>query len=279
VITIVLENLARFIVPGPGSPGPEIAKRVSFVLEVIVPANTPVTWGEAITHVLGFLVILLVGWLIARLLYSIVVGLLHRLNFNRLAERSGFSRFVEETGLTTDPSHVIGSLVYWFVLLLTLIVAFDSLGLPAVSAVLNDVLLWLPHLLVALVILMLAGLVANFVFGVVRGSAMEAGSANPDLLASLARAAVWVFAVLIALDELGIATTIVTSVVFGMVFAVALALGLAFGLGGRDVAAQIVQSWYRPDHRIQSPSSEPPPTGPGRGIPYRGGPEEPRRAA
>jgi hypothetical protein len=105
-------------------------------------------------------------------------------------------------------------------------------------------LMWLPNLVVALVVLVIAGLAANALAGLVRGTAAESGLGNPDLLASIARIAVWAFAIVVAVNQIGIATALVNTLFMATVGAVALALGLSFGLGGRETAAQIVRGWY-----------------------------------
>ena len=94
-------------------------------------------------------------------------------------------------------------------------------------------------------ILVIAGLAANALGNVVRGATAEAGLGNPDLLAGLARVAVWGFGIIIAVNQIGVAATLVNTLFMGLVGALALALGLAFGLGGRDTAAEIVRTWYR----------------------------------
>jgi hypothetical protein len=149
-------------------------------------------------------------------------------------------------GVHQDASGVIASVVKWFVRLMTLVVAFDTLGLPAVSGVLQQLLLWLPNLIVALVALVIGGLAANALSRLVRGSAAEAGLPNPDVLAAATRIAVWAFAVVVAVSQLGIATTLINTLLVGVVGAVALAVGLAFGLGGRDRAAQLLARIDRP---------------------------------
>jgi hypothetical protein len=113
-----------------------------------------------------------------------------------------------------------------------------------VSQVLQQVLLWLPNLVVALVVLVIAGLVANALAGLVRGATAESGLGNPELLATIARVAVWGFGIVIAVNQIGIATTIVNTLFMATVGAVAVAFALAFGLGGRETAAQIVRGWY-----------------------------------
>jgi hypothetical protein len=199
----------------------------------------------AIPRIIGFLVILVIGWFISGLLASAVAALLRAVKFNVLAQRSGFHGFVQNMGLRTDPSGLLADIAKWFVRLIVLVVAFDALGLPAVSAVLQQFLLWIPNLVVAVVVLVIAGLAANALGNLVRGSTAQAGLGNPDLLATIARVAVWGFGIVIAVNQIGVAQTLVNTLFMGFVGALALAIGLAFGLGGRETAAQIVQNWYR----------------------------------
>ena len=221
----------------------------------------PVTdWGEAvmtsaaaalamflsaIPRVIAFAVIVIIGWIVASLIAKAAAALLRAVHFNDLATRSGFGGFVRSMGVHTDSSGFIAMVAKWFVRLITLVVAFDALGLPAVSQVLQQLLLWLPNLVVALVVLVITGLAANALQGLVRGATTEADLGNPNLLANATRLLVWAFGIVVAVNQLGIATTLVNSLFMGTVGAVALALGLAFGLGGRETAGQIVASWYR----------------------------------
>src|SRR5207248_217379 len=144
----------------------------------------------AIPKIIGFLVILLIGWMVAGALAGIVAKLLRTVRFNELAQRSGFSGFVQNMGVHTDASGVIATAVRWFIRLIVLVVAFDALGLPAVSQVLQQLLLWITNLIVALMVLVLAGLLANAAFSLVRGATAQAGFGNAELLANIARFAV-----------------------------------------------------------------------------------------
>src|SRR5688572_1709946 len=217
-------------------------------------------WGEALTaslatalglflgaipRVIGFLVILIIGWIISGLLAAGVAALLRAVRFNVLAQNAGIQGFINNMGLRTDPSGLLANIVKWFVRLIVLVVAFDALGLPAVSQVLQQFLLWIPNLVVAVVILVIAGLAANALGNLIRGATAQAGLSNPDLLATIARVAVWGFGIVVAVNQIGIAQTLVNTLFMGFIGALALAAGLAFGLGGRDTAAQIVQGWYR----------------------------------
>jgi hypothetical protein len=112
-----------------------------------------------------------------------------------------------------------------------------------VSEVLRQVLLWLPNVVVAVVILVVAGLAANALGKLVRGAAAESGLRNADLLGRVATTLVMGFGVIVAISQLGIATVFVNALFLALVGAVALAVGLAFGLGARDTAAQIIRDW------------------------------------
>lgn len=222
--------------------------------------NSPVNdWGAAvmsstaaalalllsgIPKVIGFLIILIIGWLVASALAALVTAVLRAVRFNDLAQRSGLTGFVRQMGIQRDAASFIADIAKWFVRLIVLVAAFDALGLPAVSSVLQQLLMWLPNLVVALVVLVLGGLVANALHGLVRGATAESGLGNPDLLANIARIAVWAFAIVIAVNQIGIATELVNTLFMATVGALALALGLSFGLGGRETAAQIVRGWY-----------------------------------
>lgn len=200
---------------------------------------------SAIPRVLAALVILVIGWIVAAWIAKGIAALLRSVRFNELSERSGFSGFVQNMGVKTDAAGFLALLVKWFVRLIVLVVAFDALGLPAVSDVLRQLLLWLPNLVVALVVLVIGGLAANALSSLIRGATAKAGFTNPQLLEKVAYVAVWAFAVVVAVNQLGIAQTLVNTLFMALVGSAALAMGLAFGLGGRDTAGEIVRGWYR----------------------------------
>jgi hypothetical protein len=199
----------------------------------------------AIPKILGFIIILVIGWFVASLIASAIAGILRNIRFNDFARRSGLADFVDKMGVQTDPAGVMAAIAKWFVRLITLIVAFDALGLPAVSQVLHQLLLWLPNLVVALVVLVIAGLAANALYNLVRGATAKAGFSSPNFVANIAYVAVWVFGIVVAVNQIGVAETLVNTLFMGFVGALALALGLSFGLGSRDTAAEIVRAWYQ----------------------------------
>lgn len=198
----------------------------------------------ALPRVLAFLLILVIGWFLASLLAKGVALLLRNVKFNELADRAGFTGFVNKMGMNTDAAGFVASTAKWFVRLIALVVAFDALGLPGVSGFLQEVLRWMPNLVVAIVVLVIGGLAAKALSNLVRGATAQAGLGNPNLLASIASIAVWSFAIIVAVNQLGIGTEVVNTLFMATVGAFALAVGLAFGLGGRETAGRMLNDWY-----------------------------------
>lgn len=197
-----------------------------------------------VPRIIGFLIIILVGWIIAGILAKLVATILRTIKFNEMTQRAHLASMVQSMGLKTDPSTLLAEIVKWFVRLIALVAAFDALGLPAVSSIVQQFLLFIPNLIVALIILVIAGLLANFVGDLVHNSAGRSGLGNPNMLATIARAAIWGFAIIAAVNQIGVASSLVNTLFTGFIGALTLAVGLAFGLGGRDTAAKIVDGWY-----------------------------------
>src|ERR1700716_1187071 len=204
-----------------------------------------VTFLSFIPAIIGAIIILVVGWIIGGFLGTIVTKVLERVGFERAATRTGVSGFMSRAGVRdARASRVIGELVKWFVRLLFLEAAAEAVHLTAVTQVINSIVLFIPNLIVALIVLMIGALIARFVGDLVRGSASEMGFSSPNLFASIARVAIMGFAVIVAVNQVGIAATLINTLFGGFVLALAIAIGLAFGLGGRETAAQMWQRWY-----------------------------------
>ena len=221
--------------------------------------QTVTSWGEAIflalsgalsdvvlfvPKLLGALVILLVGWLLAKAVEALVTRGLRAVRFDAVAQRAEIDEFLDAAGVRMNPAAVVGKLAYWFLLLIFIGAAFNTFGLTQVNAVINQIIAYLPNVAVALVVLLVGALLATFAGNLVRGASGSARVGDPGLLAGLARAAVLGFAVLVALNQLQIGAAIVNTLFMALVGAIALAAALAFGLGGRDVAGRILEDWY-----------------------------------
>ena len=198
----------------------------------------------AIPRILGFIIVVAIGWFVSSLLARGVMSLLRAIRFDELMQRSGIGDFMNKMGTGTDSAGIIAGLVKWIVRVVVLLVAFDVLGLPAVSDVMRQLLLWLPNLVVAIFVLFIGGIAARALGNIVRGATAEGGFANPDTLSNVVRTTVWAFAIVIAINQLGIATNLITTLFTGFVAALAIALGISFGLGGRDLAARTLENWY-----------------------------------
>ena len=205
---------------------------------------------RGIVKLLVFFLIVFIGWFVSAIIARAVTAVLRRIKFNELADRLGLGGFIRKMGGQTDASQLTGDVIKWLIRVVVLVAAFAALGIPAFSVVLSQLLLWLPNLAVAIVVLIVGGLVANGLAELVRGATAESGFKNPDVLSNVARAAVWTFAIVIAVNQVGIASTLVNTLFMGFVGALALAAGLAFGIGGQKLAAELLEKWYRKGKQI-----------------------------
>ena len=206
-------------------------------------SNALSTLLAAIPLVIGALLIVAIGWIISSVVARIVKEVLERVGADRLFAEHGGEVYGTRSS-SFQPSTVAAEIVKWIIRFFFLIAAANVLGMPQVSLLLNEVLLWIPNLIVAAIILLVAPLLARFVRGAIEVGAGRMGFSNAALLGRIAEVAIVAFAVLVAVKQLGIAADFINILVVGFVAAVSLAFGLAFGLGGREVAAQVTQDWY-----------------------------------
>jgi uncharacterized oligopeptide transporter (OPT) family protein len=190
----------------------------------------------------GALVILFAGYLLARLLEKGTRLFLRRIRLNAMLERGGVMEAVERTGSHFDAARVVASLIFWFVMFVVILMAANALGLESLTNVFSELVSYIPSVIAAIVIILVGLVLGGFVSGLISASAGAIHGATA--LARIGRGGVIVLAVFMALQELGIATDIVTTA-FAILFgAVALAMALAFGLGARDLAGEITRDWY-----------------------------------
>lgn len=186
---------------------------------------------------LGALVLLVVGLVIAAGLGKIVEKLVDALRLDRLLEQLGLGKLLERADLRLNSGRFTGVLVQWFFIIVTLLAVSDILKLEAFSSFLQQVLLYVPNIIVAVLIMLVGVVMAAFLARLVRASVLAARLHAAHFLGALTKWSVLVFAFLAALSQLGIAGALVNTLIMGFVAMLALAGGLAFGLGGRDAAA------------------------------------------
>jgi hypothetical protein len=199
--------------------------------------------AEYVPALLGALVILFAGYLVAKLLEKGTDRFLARIGFNRWLERGGVMEAVQRTGWRRSPSRVFANVIFWFVMFAVILTAANALGLEALAEVFRELVSYVPSVIAAIVIVVVGIVLGEFTGGLIRASA-GAIPGGPTL-ARVGQGGVVVLAVFMALQQLGVATDIVTTA-FAILFgAVALALALAFGLGNRELAGEVTRAWYQ----------------------------------
>ncbi len=199
-----------------------------------------------IPQLIGAIVILIVGYIVAKALQAIVGKVLEGIGFDRWMERGGIKQFFDRADTQHTPHSILGKLVFWFVFIIAITMAADALGIPQVSAVLAQLIAYIPNIIAAILILILAALLANFLSSIVRGAT------GSGILASVARYAIIVYAVFAALTQLGVAVELTAPTFLIVLGAVALAAAIAFGIGGREVAREILEKAYSRTGEIRS---------------------------
>lgn len=202
--------------------------------------------SRVLPALLGALLILFVGYLIASGVKGAIVHMAKKLHIDEQIKSTGATEAVERSGYTLNMGEFIGTLVKWFIIAVFFVAALDVLNLNEVTEFLSEVVLgYLPRVIVATAILFGGVIVAQIVEQVIAASARIARFTSPQLLSKFAKYAVLGFAILAALNELQVATELVQMLFGGMVFALSLALGLSFGLGGKEAAARYIESQTR----------------------------------
>jgi Conserved TM helix len=195
-----------------------------------------------IPNLIGFLLILLVGWLIAKIVRTLVTKGLEALGLDKALNDSAAGEYVEKFSPGASPSRLIGAVAFWFIFLFVLTAAFSALKIPAVTAFMTEVLNYLPNVIAAVIIFVIAAAVAGAIGGVV--AKLLGDTPTGKVVASVVPALIMVIAVFMILNQLRIAPAIVSITYTALIGSVALGAALAFGLGGRDVAGRMLQDAY-----------------------------------
>jgi small-conductance mechanosensitive channel len=193
----------------------------------------------ALPALIGALLILVIGFIIAKVLQGIVTRVLQSMGFQGWMESGGIKQFFERSHTQQTPLSILGKLIFWLVFFIAITMAVDTLGISAISDVLAQFIAYIPQIIAAILILVLATLLANFVAGIVRGAT------GSKVLGSAAQYGIIVFAAFAALTQLGIAPELIAPTFLILLGAVALAAAIAFGIGGQGVARQIVEDGYQ----------------------------------
>ena len=197
---------------------------------------------EFIPNLVVAILIFVIGWLVGAGLGRIVAQLVNSLKVNNALRSAGVDAITKRAGVDLDAGAFLGALVKWFFIVVFLVASLDVLKLAEVNIFLREVVLnYLPQVIVAVLILVIAAVVADVGQNLVTASARAAHMRSAAFLGTITRWSIWIFAILAALDHLQVASAFVQTLFTGIVIAVSLAVGLAFGLGGQDAAARYIE--------------------------------------
>lgn len=211
-------------------------------LDVFVASFTSF-WTELarfIPQLLAAVVLLFLGWLLAKIARTGIMRLLRLLNFDRVTERSGLEAFLKQADLDVSVSSMLGNLIYWLIILVMIVTVANSLGLHMVADLFNKVVLYIPNVIVAILVLVFGTILARFINRIVFAWLNNVGFSGALTVSTFSEYAMLVFVFFVALEQLQIASELITAaftIAFG---AVGLAFAIAFGLGAKDWAARVV---------------------------------------
>lgn len=202
-----------------------------------------------VPNLIGFLVLLLIGYIVAKVVAGVVRKVLQKMGLDKHLHESDANKYVEKVMPGASPSNGIARVVFWLIFVFFLFAAIGALKIPAVTTFMNQVLAYLPNVIAAIVIFVVAALVAGAIAGGV--AKLMGDTPTGKIVASIVPALVMVIALFMILNQLKIAEEIVSIAFAATMGALALGLALAFGLGGRDVARRILEEAYANGQRAK----------------------------
>ncbi|MGE5298277.1 MAG: mechanosensitive ion channel family protein [Acidobacteriaceae bacterium] len=196
--------------------------------------------AEFLPNFIVAVIVLVVGWIIAVALAKLVKAGLMSAKVDEVGDKLGLQQVSARTGMKMTISGLIAWIIKWFLIVALFLAAADILGLTQISAFLNQVLLYIPNVVAAAAILLIGALLGRFLSRLVRHSVAAAALHSADMLGTVTYWAVMVFAILAAMDQLGVAQAFIQTLFTGIIIMIAIAGGLAFGLGGREHASKVL---------------------------------------
>lgn len=208
----------------------------------VIVASLQTTWAQVAAFIpllVGAVLVFIIGWIVAIAVGKVVEQIVRALRVDSLLEKLEAHHALDRAGIKLNSGAFLGGLVQWFLIVVFLLASLNILGLNQVSEFLRGVLNYIPQVVVAALILIIAALVAETVERTVRASVESAGMKG-GVVGVVARWSIWVFAIVAALLQLGIAEVLIQTMVTGLIAMLAIAGGLAFGLGGKDIAGDML---------------------------------------
>lgn len=189
---------------------------------------------------LGAIIIFIIGWFIAIGVGKLISEILSRIKFNKLFEKTGWKDALEKAELKVNPSDFIGAICKWILVIVFLLASVEILGFVQFAGFLKSVIGWLPNLIIAAAIFVVGIILADILEKIIKAAVKKLEIRYVEFLGVAVRWAIYIFAALAILLQLGVTPTIINTLVIGFVGMIALALGLSFGLGGKEAAGKLI---------------------------------------
>lgn len=205
-------------------------------------------WEEILLflpNLLAAIVIFVIGWFVAMWIGKLIAGILNKLQFDALFEKTGWKEALSNADLKVEPSAFIGAVSKWILVIVFLMIVTDIMGWVAFAGLLASIVAWMPNLVVAIIIMVVAIIIADIVEKLVKVPTKKMGVSSVNFLGTMVKWAIYIFAALAVLLQLGVTPKIVEVLIMGFVGTLTLALGLSFGLGGKDAAARMIEEARR----------------------------------
>jgi hypothetical protein len=213
---------------------------LTFVVVDPVKAMLIKVWGY-IPSIAGAIVILVIGWFIAKLVEAVIVRVLKTIRLDAASDKAGVSNVLSQGEIKLTLSELIGAVIYWIVILVVIATALGTLNLTVAAELVSRLVDYVPNILAAIFILIVGAFLADFVAAIVRTTAGNAGINKSSLLAKITKTIIIIFAVIIAIEQLKIASAIIVLAVNIILISIGIGAALAFGLGCKDIAGKFVQ--------------------------------------
>ena len=198
-----------------------------------------------IPTIFAAILILVVGWFIAKIIETIVVRVLKLVKLDVASDKAGISNILAQGAIKTTLSEIIGAIIYWVIILIVIATALNAMNLTIAADILSRLVAYIPNILGAIFIIVLGTLLATFVAAIVRTTASNAGLENAKTLSEVTKIVLVVFAIIMAVEQLGIGVAIINLSVSIVLASIGLAIAIAFGLGCKDIAGKTISDMHK----------------------------------
>lgn len=196
---------------------------------------------SSLASVIPAVIVFTIGWFVAVIIGSTIAKILKQVKFNNLLEKGGWKKAMDRAEVNIDPAEFIGGIIKWVIVITFLMVSVEMLGSVQFANFLREILAYIPNVLIALLIFIVTVVVVDILTKLVKTSVEKSGVKYTNYATVLVRWSLWTFAIIIILEQLGIAESFMQILFSGVIATLTISLGLAFGLGGKDVARELLE--------------------------------------